>query len=172
MGFLSAIFKYKDLQKRIIYSLVMLVFYRLGSHIPISGIDLSDLNNLISNNSLISFIDLFSGGSFSRFSVFSLGILPYINASIIMQLMSYAIPEFKSLLEEGEAGRKRISQYTRYLTVILAIIQAIVITVGFKGFLLPDVSYSFFLCLFYGWVGCWCMSCYVRRRINDRKWYW
>lgn len=159
MGFLSAIFKYKDLQKRIIYSLVMLVFYRLGSHIPISGIDLSDLNNLISNNSLISFIDLFSGGSFSRFSVFSLGILPYINASIIMQLMSYAIPEFKSLLEEGEAGRKRISQYTRYLTVILAIIQAIVITVGFKGFLLPDVSYSFFFV--YSMVGLVAGACLV-----------
>ena len=70
MGFISAIFKYKDLQRRILYSLVMLVFYRLGSHIPISGIDLSDLNNLINNNSLISFIDLFSGGSFSRFLFF------------------------------------------------------------------------------------------------------
>ena len=159
MGFLSAIFKYKDLQRRIIYSLAMLVFYRLGSHIPISGIDLSDLNNLISNNSLISFIDLFSGGSFSRFSVFSLGILPYINASIIMQLMSYAIPEFKSLLEEGESGRKRVSQYTRYLTVILAIIQAIVITVGFKGFLLPDVSYSFFFV--YSMVGLVAGACLV-----------
>ena len=74
MGFLASIFKYKDLQKRIVYSLAMLILYRLGSHIPISGIDLSDLSNLVSSNSLISFIDLFSGGSFSRFSIFSLGI--------------------------------------------------------------------------------------------------
>ena len=73
----------------------MLLFYRLGSHIPISGIDLSGLSNMVNSNSLISFIDLFSGGSLSRFSVFALGILPYINASIIMQLMSFGIPERK-----------------------------------------------------------------------------
>ncbi len=142
--FLS-IFKYKDLQSKLIYSLIMLLFYRLGSHIPIAGIDLTDLNNLVSSNSLISFIDLFSGGSLSRFSVFALGILPYINASIIMQLMSFVIPELKSIMEEGEAGRKRISQLTRYLTVLLAIIQAFVITIGFKSFILPDISFNFFL---------------------------
>ena len=77
---LAAFFKYKDLRKRILYVLAMLIFYRLGSHIPISGIDLTSLNNLVNNNSLVSFIDLFSGGSLSRFSVFALGILPYINA--------------------------------------------------------------------------------------------
>lgn len=140
-----SIFKYKDLQSKIIYSLIMLLFYRLGSHIPIAGIDLSDLNNLVTSNSLISFIDLFSGGSLSRFSVFALGILPYINASIIMQLMSFVIPELKSIMEEGESGRKRISQLTRYLTVLLAIIQAFVITIGFKSFVLPDISFNFFL---------------------------
>lgn len=142
---LLSIFKYKDLQKKLIYTLLMLLFYRLGSHIPISGIDLSDLNNLVNSNSLISFIDLFSGGSLSRFSIFALGILPYINASIIMQLMSFVIPELKSILEEGEAGRKRISQLTRYITVVLALIQALVITFGFKSFILPNVSFGFFL---------------------------
>ena len=140
-----SIFKYKDIQRKILYSLVMLLFYRLGSHIPISGIDLSDLNNLVNSNSLISFIDLFSGGSLSRFSIFALGILPYINASIIMQLMSFVIPELKSIMEEGEAGRKRISQLTRYITVVLALIQALVIAFGFKAFILPNVSFSFFL---------------------------
>ncbi len=140
-----SIFKYKDIKKKIIYSLVMLLFYRLGSHIPISGIDLSGLSNMVNSNSLISFIDLFSGGSLSRFSVFALGILPYINASIIMQLMSFVIPELKSIMEEGEAGRKRISQWTRYVTVFLAIIQAFVITFGFKSFILPNVSFGFFL---------------------------
>ena len=145
MELLLSIFKYKDLQKKLIYTLLMLLFYRLGSHIPISGIDLSDLNNLVNSNSLISFIDLFSGGSLSRFSIFALGILPYINASIIMQLMSFVIPELKSILEEGEAGRKRISQLTRYITVVLALIQALVITFGFKSFILPNVSFGFFL---------------------------
>ncbi len=145
MNIISSIFKYKELQRKVIYSLVMLLFYRLGSHIPIAGIDLSSLNNLVSNNSLISFIDLFSGGSLSRFSVFALGILPYINASIIMQLMSFVLPELKAIMEEGESGRKKISQITRYITVVLAFIQAVVIAVGFKSFILPDVSYSFFL---------------------------
>jgi len=145
MKFLTAIFKYNDLKRRIGYSLLMLVLYRLGSHIPISGIDLSSLEDLVNSNNLISFIDLFSGGSFSRFSVFSLGILPYINASIIMQLMSFALPEVKSILEEGESGRKKISQWTRYLTVGLALLQAVVIAIGFKTFLLPDVFFPFFL---------------------------
>jgi len=145
MGHLLSIFKYKDLKNKLAYTLIMLFFYRLGSHIPISGIDLSDLNNLVSSNSLISFIDLFSGGSLSRFSIFALGILPYINASIIMQLMSFVIPELKSILEDGEAGRKRISQLTRYITVLLAFIQAMVITFGFKSFILPNVSFGFFL---------------------------
>lgn len=159
MGFISSLFKYKDLQKRIIYSLAMLILYRLGSHIPISGIDLSDLNNLVSSNSLISFIDLFSGGSFSRFSIFSLGILPYINASIIMQLMSFVLPELKSVMEEGEAGRKKISQWTRYVTVLLAGIQAIVITLGFKSFLLPNISFPFFF--IYSFVGLVAGACLV-----------
>ncbi len=139
------IFKYKDLQKRIIFSLAILVLYRLGSHVPISGIDLSDLNQLVNNNSLISFIDLFSGGSLSRFSVFALGILPYINASIIMQLMSFVLPELKALSEEGESGRKKISQYTRYLTVLFALVQSLVLTFGFKSFVISSVSFPFFI---------------------------
>jgi preprotein translocase subunit SecY len=138
------VFKYRDLQRKIFYSLIMLLFYRLGSHIPINGIDLTDLNNLVTSNSLISFIDLFSGGSLSRFSLFALGILPYINASIIMQLMSFVLPELKAIMEEGEVGRKRISQWTRYITVGLAVVQALVITVGFKSFVLPTVSFTFF----------------------------
>ena len=78
-----------------------------------------------------------------------------------MQLMSYAIPEFKSMLEEGESGRKRISQYTRYLTVLLAIIQAVVITIGFKGFLLVQCIVSILFYLLYRWFGCRCLFSYV-----------
>jgi preprotein translocase subunit SecY len=154
-----SVFKYKDLQRKILFSLIMLFFYRMGSHIPISGIDLTSLNNLVSSNSLISFIDLFSGGSLSRFSLFALGILPYINASIIMQLMSFVLPELKSIMEEGESGRKRISQWTRYLTVGLAVIQGLVITVGFKSFVLINFSYSFFFV--YSMVGLVAGACLV-----------
>ena len=168
MGFIASIFKYKDLQRRVIYSLAMLILYRLGSHIPISGIDLSDLSNLVSSNSLISFIDLFSGGSFSRFSIFSLGILPYINASIIMQLMSFVLPELKSIMEEGEAGRKKISQLTRYVTVLLAGIQAIVITLGFKSFLLPNISFPFFFVYsFVGLVAGACLVMYIGELMTE-----
>ncbi|MBL6723377.1 MAG: preprotein translocase subunit SecY [Candidatus Margulisbacteria bacterium] len=154
-----SVFKYKDLQRKILFSLIMLFFYRMGSHIPISGIDLTSLNNLVSSNSLISFIDLFSGGSLSRFSLFALGILPYINASIIMQLMSFVLPELKSIMEEGESGRKRISQWTRYLTVGLAVIQGLVITVGFKSFVLINFSYPFFFV--YSMVGLVAGACLV-----------
>ncbi len=159
MSFFSALFRYADLRYRLVYSIIVLAIYRFGSHIPITGIDLSDLTRLVNSNSLVSFIDLFSGGSFSRFSIFSLGILPYINASIIMQLMTFVLPELKSILEEGEHGRKKIAQWTRYVTVGLAIIQAVVITIGFRSFLLPDVSYPFFMV--YSIIGLVAGSCLV-----------
>ena len=107
---------------------------------------------------MISFIDLFSGGSLSRFSVFALGILPYINASIIMQLMSFVIPELKSIMQEVSQVEK-ISQWTRYITLLLAIIQAIVIAIGFKSFILPTVSFPFFLV--YSMVGLVAGACLV-----------
>jgi preprotein translocase subunit SecY len=154
-----SIFKYKDLKQKLFYTLLMILFYRLGSHIPITGMDLSSLNNMIDSNSLISFIDLFSGGSLSRFSIFALGILPYINASIIIQMMSFVIPELKSIMEEGEAGRKKISQWTRYLAVLFSIVQGLVITIGFKSFILPTVTFSFFLV--YSLVGLVAGACLV-----------
>jgi preprotein translocase subunit SecY len=154
-----SLFKYKDLKQKIFYTLLMILFYRLGSHIPITGMDLSSLNNMIDSNSLISFIDLFSGGSLSRFSIFALGILPYINASIIIQMMSFVIPELKAIMEEGEAGRKKISQWTRYLAVLFSIVQGLVITIGFKSFILPTVSFSFFLV--YSLVGLVAGACLV-----------
>jgi preprotein translocase subunit SecY len=159
MDTILSIFKYKDLKKKLIYTLLMIFFYRLGSHVPISGMDLSSLKNTIDGNSLISFIDLFSGGSLSRFSIFALGILPYINASIIIQMMSFVLPELKSIMEEGEAGRKKISQWTRYIAVLFALIQGIVITVGFKSFILPTVSFGFFMV--YALVGLVAGACLV-----------
>ena len=120
---------------------------RLGSHIPIPGIDTLKLDALFNSNNVLGFVDLFSGGALSRFSVFALGILPFINASIIIQLLMIIIPSLKELAEEGESGRKQIAQYTRYLAVGLSIFQSFIMTIGFKSFLIPSISFSFFLFL-------------------------
>lgn len=139
------IFKIPDLRKRILFILFVLVIYRIGSYIPISGIDINQLNNLFNTSGFLGFVDLFSGGALSRFSIFALGILPYINASIIMHLMAIVWPKLKELAEEGEAGRKKIAQYTRYLTVIIAFVQGFVMSLSFRSFILPDVSVLWFV---------------------------
>lgn len=116
--------KVPDLRKRIIFTLFMVAIFRMGNFIPVPGIDTSKLVNLTQNGSLFGFYDLISGGAFSRFSIFAMGVLPYINSSIIMQLLTIAIPSLESLSKEGEEGRKKIQQYTRYGAVILGVVQA------------------------------------------------
>lgn len=144
MNSLTAIFTIPSLRKKIFYSIVVLLVYRLGSHIPISGMDLDALSALFNQGGVLGFFNLFSGGGLSRFSVFALGILPFINASIIMQLMTIIWPKLKEIAEEGEHGRKQLAQYTRYLSIILAFIQASVMTIGFKSFVLNDSSFLIF----------------------------
>ncbi|MBT5856400.1 preprotein translocase subunit SecY [bacterium] len=145
------IFRLPDLRKRFFFTLAMIAVYRLGSHVPIAGVDLNALKELFSQGGILSFVDLFSGGALGRFSIFALGILPYINASIIMQMLTFIWPKLKDLTQEGDAGRKQIAQYTRYLAIGLAIIQGIVMSVGFRAFILPDVNVSFFI--FYAVIG-------------------
>ncbi|MBY6988571.1 preprotein translocase subunit SecY, partial [Clostridium botulinum] len=116
--------KVPDLRKRLIFTLFMIAIFRMGNYIPVPGIDTSKLSNLTQNGSLFGFYDLISGGAFSRFSIFAMGVVPYINSSIIMQLLTIALPSLESLSKEGEEGRKKIQQYTRYGAVILAVIQA------------------------------------------------
>lgn len=145
MNVLSSIIKFKDLRSKIIFVLISLAIFRLGSHIPIAGIDLTKLNQLFAQGGLLGFFNLFSGGGLSRFSIFALGILPYINASIIMQLMSFASPKMKELSESGDGGRKQISQYTRYLAVFIAVIQSLGMAIGFRQFVLPNFDPLFFI---------------------------
>ncbi|RAP33366.1 preprotein translocase subunit SecY [Candidatus Marinamargulisbacteria bacterium SCGC AAA071-K20] len=151
MNSLSVIFTIPSLRSKIFYSIIVLVIYRLGSHIPISGVDLEALSSLFNQGGVLGFFNLFSGGGLSRFSIFALGILPFINASIIMQLMTIIWPKLKELAEEGDSGRKQLAQYTRYLSIILAFVQASVMTIGFKSFILPGTSFSFFF--FYSVIG-------------------
>ena len=134
MGMLKTVaqaWKVAEIRSKIIFTLLMLVVFRIGSNIPVPNINRSVLAELFSGETgLFDLFDLFSGGSFSNFTIFALSITPYITASIIIQLLGMAFPYFEKLAREGVEGRKKMAQYTRYLTVVLALVQAIGLTVG------------------------------------------
>jgi preprotein translocase subunit SecY len=123
---IANMFRIPDLRKRIFFTLGLLAVYRFGGHIPTPGIDANRLAEFFQQNSgsLFGFIDLFSGGMFRRLTVFALGIMPYITASIILQLLQVVVPTLEKLQKEGELGRRKITQWTRYLTIILAVVQS------------------------------------------------
>ena len=127
--------KYGDLRRRLVFLLLALVVYRLGTHIPVPGIDPNQLAQLFKGqqNGILNLFNMFSGGALSRFSILALGIMPYISASIIMQLMSYVVPSMEALKKEGEAGRRKITQYTRYGTLALAIFQSLGIAMALES---------------------------------------
>ena len=118
--------KVEDLRQRILITLLFVAIYRFGSHVVLPGIDRNSLGNLTTQTKegLMSLLDMFSGGAFSQASIFALGIMPYISASIVMQLLAVAVPYFQKMQREGESGRKKISMYTRYLTVAILLFQA------------------------------------------------
>jgi len=128
------IFKIPELKKRILYTLGLLVVYRIGVHVPTPGIDTVALASFFAQakGTLLGLFDMFSGGALERLSVFALGIMPYISASIILQLLTVTIPHLERLSKEGEQGRKKITQYTRYGTILLSIIQGFGISVGLE----------------------------------------
>jgi len=117
-------FKHKDLRARILWTLFLLIIFRIISHIPIPGVDLSKLQELFAQNQFLGMMDIFSGGSLGQLSIALMGVAPYINASIIIQLMTMAIPQIEALQKEGDYGRRKLNQYTRYLTVPLALLQS------------------------------------------------
>ena len=128
-----------------LYTLGMVVLFRFGAHIPVAGIDTLKLQKLFGQGNILNFLDLFTGGALMRFSVFAMGIVPYINASIIMQLMQVVVPQLEELAKEGEAGRKKIAAYTRYLTVVLAAFQAFGMSFWLRGVMIEGYSFLFFL---------------------------
>ncbi len=127
--------KFGDLRRRLVFLLLALVVYRIGAHIPVPGIDPIQLQQLFKGQQggILSLFNMFSGGALSRFTVFALGIMPYISASIIMQLMGYVVPTLEALKKEGEAGRRKITQYTRYGTLGLALFQSLGIALALEG---------------------------------------
>jgi preprotein translocase subunit SecY len=132
---LANVFRVPDLRKRVLFTLAMLAVYRVGSAIPTPGIDTNKFEEFVTRNagSLFGFIDLFSGGAFRRLTIFALNVMPYITASIILQLMTVVVPTLEKLSKEGELGRRKITQWTRYLTVILSVIQSMVIALSLQG---------------------------------------
>jgi preprotein translocase subunit SecY len=127
--------KFGDLRRRLVFLLLALVVYRIGAHIPVPGINPDQLQELFKSQQggILSLFNMFSGGALSRFTVFALGIMPYISASIIMQLMTHVVPSLESLKKEGEAGRRKITQYTRYGTLLLALFQSLGIALALEG---------------------------------------
>jgi len=152
MGAVQSIFKIPELKKRIGFTIVLLFVFRVGAHIPTPGVDGSALSQFFNQvqGTLLGIMDLFSGGSFRRLTIFALGIMPYISASIIFQLLTVVIPQLEKLSKEGEAGRRKINQYTRYSTVLLSAIQSFGISFwlenprNFNGIVIvPDPGWHF-----------------------------
>ena len=133
---LANIFKIPELRQKIIFTLVMFAVFRMGTHIPVPGVNPAAIEQLFNNGSLFGLLDLFSGGAFSKFSIFAMSITPYINAAIIMQLLTVVIPTLEQWSKEGQEGHKKTTKVTRYLTVALAFFQAIGMSIGLKAAIL------------------------------------
>lgn len=131
-GFRDA-FRMPDLKRRLLFVLGALFIYRLGAHIPTPGIDSARMSELFNQGGLLGFIDLFAGGALRRFSIFALGVAPYINSSIVMQLLVVIFPALEKLQKEGDEGRKKITQYTRYGTIFFALVQAVGMTMWLRN---------------------------------------
>ena len=129
------VFRIPDLRKRVFFTLALLAVYRLGGHVPTPGINLTRWEEFFSRNAegIFGFLNLFSGGNIKRLTVFALGIMPYITSSIILQLLTVVIPTLEKLQKEGELGRRKITQWTRYLTVLLALVQSLTIAKGLEA---------------------------------------
>jgi len=163
-----SVFKVEELRKRIFFTLAILVVYRIGGHIPTPGVDGSVLAAALSSNSIFGMIDLFAGGAFAKATIFALGIMPYISASIMLQLLGAVVPFLQRLQREGEEGRRKITQYTRYLTVLIAALQAwgtagFITTINFNGVSAVHMTGAGFIpltiltftcgCMFIMWLG-------------------
>jgi len=125
--------RFGDLKRRVVFLLLALVVYRIGAHIPVPGIDPDQIKQLFGKGGILDMLNMFSGGALSRFTVFALGITPYISASIVMQLMAVVLPSLEQLKKEGESGRRKITQYTRYGTLVLATFQALGIAIALES---------------------------------------
>lgn len=137
-------FKIKDLRKKILYTFFTLIIVRIGCQLPVPGVDASVITDFFESQSSLDFFNQLTGGSFSQMSIFALNITPYITASIIIQLLTIAIPKLEELHKDGEEGRKKLAEYTRYLTIALAVLESGAMAIGFgqQGYLTEGVSFT------------------------------
>lgn len=152
IGVLKNIWDVKELREKIIYTIILLFIYRLGTHVVLPGVDTATIDNLKANTEggLLGLFNMFAGGAFSNASIFGLGVMPYISASIAVQLLAFVIPSFKKMQMEGESGRRAINQYTRYLTILFTMFQGAAYITFLRGMQLkpaPGVSEFFFMLL-------------------------
>lgn len=147
IGAIANALKAGDLKKKVLFTLAMFLVFRIGAHIPVPGINLQALEDLIAKGgNLLGFFDIISGGAFRRFSIFAMSITPYINASIIMQLLTVVVPYIEKLSKEGNEGRKKIIQFTRYATIVLGFIQGLGLAVGLgQSGVIVNTSIGFYL---------------------------
>ncbi|MBW1709297.1 MAG: preprotein translocase subunit SecY [Deltaproteobacteria bacterium] len=138
IGGFQNIFKIKELKTRVLFTLAILAVYRLGVHVPTPGVDTEVLATFFDRANILGLLDMFAGGAWRRFSVFALGIMPYISASIILELLTVVVPHLERLKKEGDAGRKKITQYARYGTIVLSVVQGFAIAVGLESMSGPD----------------------------------
>ena len=127
------VFKTKEIRMKLLYVLVAMIIIRIGCNIPLPGANAGVIQDLFDSNKSLGLLDVMTGGSFSRMSIFALNITPYITASIILQLLTIAIPRLEEMQKDGEDGRKKINEYTRYLSIVLAIIEGVAIVIGFRN---------------------------------------
>lgn len=139
---LRSAMRVSDLRRRVLFTLWMFLIFRVGTHIPVPGIDSTKIEQLFQSGSLLGLLDIFSGGAFKAFSVFAMSITPYINSSIIVSLLTVVIPAWERLQKEGVDGRKKLTQYTRYGTVLLAVIQAFGMSWGLKSAIISPTVWS------------------------------
>ncbi|AEG58615.1 preprotein translocase subunit SecY [Desulforamulus ruminis] len=142
---LKTAFKLDELRGKLLFTLAIIFLFRVGVHIPVPGINPDAFADLLKGGALLGFFDVISGGAFKRASIFAMSITPYINASIIMQLLTVVIPHLERLAKEGEEGRKKITQYTRYFTAVLAFIQAIGMSAALKGALVNPSVWNYLM---------------------------
>jgi preprotein translocase subunit SecY len=123
-----------DLRKKLLFTAMIIAIYRLGCYIPVPGVDVEAIKSMFNTGGVFDFYNLFTGGGLQRVAIFAMGIMPYITASIIMQLLTMVVPKLEQLMKEGEAGQKKVNQYTRYFTVVLALVEAIGFVFLFKSY--------------------------------------
>ena len=167
---IANIFANKELKDRILFTFLMFVIFRLGVHIPVPGVDASVIESLFTSGNLFGFLDLFSGGALSKFSIFAMSITPYINSSIIMQLLTAVIPTLEEWRKDGQEGYKRIQKVTRYFTVFLAAVQAFGMTYALRiNNALVDNSWLYFTFVVVVLIAGTCLLMWIGEKITEHS---